>query len=476
MNRSIVTIIFFLSVVVNAFGQRKTAQISGKLNFLNDGDTVILYVFKYGGLMDYDPLTIKIMGKVSNHSFHLKTELDQYLYCGLRFVGKDNANISNLILSPGDDIHITGEKRNYRFSGTNSESFTLQSQIRKRGQEIESLLPRSFKPGTLKQYFAIEDSVTTVSLAILDKYKSQIKTELFEKLRLGIVYGNKWWRVYELITYGQQYIDSVSDPFKKPYLTYIENYSVPGETPSVSKEFKGISPFYCEWVYRKYEVDSCVLKKEKFSVHKCFRFYMENFDGLVREELIARLFIAYKNHTQEDIGSDIAAALSFMKNEDLIKILQKIASSNIIGVPAYDFSLTGLNGETIRLNSFKGKVVVLDFWFTGCGACRELAPELFILEKKYEGKDIAFLSICTDKNRDQWHSSVNSQVYSSPLSVNLFTEGKGDAHPVVNNYGVRGFPTLIVIDKEGKIGTSTDKYGHDAAIELDQIITKYLGK
>ena len=165
-----------------------------------------------------------------------------------------------------------------------------------------------------------------------------------------------------------------------------------------------------------------------------------------------------------------------MKNEDLIKILQKIASSNIIGVPAYDFSLTGLNGETIRLNSFKGKVVVLDFWFTGCGACRELAPELFILEKKYEGKDIAFLSICTDKNRDQWHSSVNSQVYSSPLSVNLFTEGKGDAHPVVNNYGVRGFPTLIVIDKEGKIGTSTDKYGHDAAIELDQIITKYLGK
>ena len=65
---------------------------------------------------------------------------------------------------------------------------------------------------------------------------------------------------------------------------------------------------------------------------------------------------------------------------------------------AKDFSLTNLEGKTVKLSDYKGKIVVLDFWATWCGPCRESLPHMQELVNQYKGKDVEFFFVNTMEN------------------------------------------------------------------------------
>lgn len=126
--------------------------------------------------------------------------------------------------------------------------------------------------------------------------------------------------------------------------------------------------------------------------------------------------------------------------------------------PAPDFSLPDLEGNTVRLADLRGKTVILDFWATWCPPCVFQVPELNALWNAHKGAgDVAVIGVAVD---------VEGAEVVAP-----WVEEQGVEYTIVlgdealaNEFGVLGFPTLVVVDPEGRIESL-----HAGLIEHDEL-------
>lgn len=136
------------------------------------------------------------------------------------------------------------------------------------------------------------------------------------------------------------------------------------------------------------------------------------------------------------------------KVKEAAKKAYDVATKLTSDSPSPKFSnYENFNGGTTSLDDFKGKVTYIDIWATWCLPCRGEIPALKELEKKFHGKDVAFVSISIDQNKDEWKEFVKSEDLKG---VQLFAENAFESQ-FIQDYGIRQIPTFIIIDKEGKI-------------------------
>ena len=108
-----------------------------------------------------------------------------------------------------------------------------------------------------------------------------------------------------------------------------------------------------------------------------------------------------------------------------------------------DFTLRDTNGNAVTLSSFRGKSpVLLTFWATWCGYCREEIPRLVKLKEKY-GDRLAVLGIDIEEPADKVAAMAAKLKVNYPQLLDMDGE-------VAGAYGVVGVPTLVLIDREGK--------------------------
>lgn len=110
------------------------------------------------------------------------------------------------------------------------------------------------------------------------------------------------------------------------------------------------------------------------------------------------------------------------------------------------FNYENYAGGTISLNDFKGKYVYIDVWATWCGPCRAEIPHLEKIEKKYHDKNIVFVSISIDKQKQKkaWRKMIADKNMGG---VQLLAKDK----KFVDEYVVLGIPRFILIDPDGNI-------------------------
>ena len=111
---------------------------------------------------------------------------------------------------------------------------------------------------------------------------------------------------------------------------------------------------------------------------------------------------------------------------------------------APDFTVRTLSGDTLTLADLKGKFVVLDFWATWCPPCVASVGELKDLTKKYSRDRLVLVSISADEDEAKWRTFVASK----GMNWEHFWDRD---RQLQKGYGVRGFPTYILIDPEGII-------------------------
>ena len=114
------------------------------------------------------------------------------------------------------------------------------------------------------------------------------------------------------------------------------------------------------------------------------------------------------------------------------------------GKPAPEFNLKGLDGKEYTLASFRGKYVLLDFWGKWCYWCMKGMPQMKEYYAKYKNR-IEFVGIDCRDSEDTWRETVESEGLDW---TNLYN---GNGQEILVNYAVEGFPTKVLIDKEGKI-------------------------
>lgn len=141
---------------------------------------------------------------------------------------------------------------------------------------------------------------------------------------------------------------------------------------------------------------------------------------------------------------------------------------------AFEFSLQDSSGVVRKQSEFKGRVVVLDFMFTGCGACAEIRPKLEEVQSYFKGKDVEFISISIDATASLFKKGIG--IYSSKTSLALYTNGAGTNHPVIRHYGIYSYPTLVLIGKKGTVITSRapEPRTEEGEKELIRLIEKAL--
>ena len=122
---------------------------------------------------------------------------------------------------------------------------------------------------------------------------------------------------------------------------------------------------------------------------------------------------------------------------------QQTGSLKIGSVPP-DFALTDVNGDKISLSGLKGKVVLLDFWGTWCAPCIKSIPELKELYSKHQKSGFEILSIASDNDKAKWKALVDKKgmIWKNVIDI---------TDKVVELYDIEAFPTLMLIDKNGKL-------------------------
>lgn len=112
--------------------------------------------------------------------------------------------------------------------------------------------------------------------------------------------------------------------------------------------------------------------------------------------------------------------------------------------PAPDFNLPRIDGGQLQLSSYRGKVVLLDFWATWCVPCREETPNFVELQKKYGDRGLQIIAVSMDDSTDPVHTFYQQFHINYPIVMGT--------EEVASSYGgVLGLPIAFLIDREGRI-------------------------
>jgi thiol-disulfide isomerase/thioredoxin len=121
------------------------------------------------------------------------------------------------------------------------------------------------------------------------------------------------------------------------------------------------------------------------------------------------------------------------------------------------FAVTTLDGQRISLDDLKGKVVLLDFWATWCGPCREALPHMQKIAKSFQGQPLVVLSVSLDSNEQKWKEFITEH----EMTWQHYRDG-GFEGPISRLFSVNAIPHTFTIDADGVL---QDERIGDASIE-----------
>ena len=136
-----------------------------------------------------------------------------------------------------------------------------------------------------------------------------------------------------------------------------------------------------------------------------------------------------------------------------------------IGEMAPEFSLRNAKDKLVSLASFRGKVVLIDFWASWCGPCRAANPGVGKLYNKYKAKGFEVLGVSIDSKKAAWLKAVKQDQILYP-QVN---DPKGWYSPVAEKYGVNQIPTSFLLDKAGRI-IAIDLAGPELENKMNELL------
>lgn len=129
--------------------------------------------------------------------------------------------------------------------------------------------------------------------------------------------------------------------------------------------------------------------------------------------------------------------------ESTLKKLEGLQPGNMAPTFAYE----DINGNIVKSEQLKGKVIYIDVWATWCGPCMGEIPHLKKLDTELHGMDIAFVSISIDGDKEAWKKMVEKKELQG---YQLYAEGEWQSG-IIKDYAIQGIPRFILIDKEGKL-------------------------
>ena len=149
-------------------------------------------------------------------------------------------------------------------------------------------------------------------------------------------------------------------------------------------------------------------------------------------------FVALQKNKIE--GSKAGMTMYYKESKEKLKLNNTVA-------PAFDYM--NFKGGTTKLSDLSGKYVYIDVWATWCGPCRAEIPFLKKVEEKYHDKNIAFVSISVDVDKDleKWKKFVEEKQLGG---IQLFADKNWNSD-FMKSFSINSIPRFILIDPSGKV-------------------------
>jgi Peroxiredoxin len=165
------------------------------------------------------------------------------------------------------------------------------------------------------------------------------------------------------------------------------------------------------------------------------------------------LLKAYNYYIEYDKLGEVLAKVpaKYQKNEDIIRLndLVKTAKATSVGQKFVDFSMLTPEGKPIKLSDYagKGKYVLVDFWASWCGPCRQEMPNLVKAYAQYKSKGFEIVGVSLDRDGKSWTGGIQKLNITWPQMSDLkYWDCQGS-----KLYAIRSIPHTVLLDKDGKI-------------------------
>ena len=145
------------------------------------------------------------------------------------------------------------------------------------------------------------------------------------------------------------------------------------------------------------------------------------------------------------------------------------AAPTLERAPAPDFALRSINDANVRLSEHLGQVVLINFWATWCGPCRQEMPQLEVLHAKYQRAGLVLLGINIDEERGEAIEMARTLQISYPI---LFDERKD----VSRAYQLGTMPLTVLVDREGVVRYVSEGYKPGYEKQYTEHLRELLGE
>lgn len=165
------------------------------------------------------------------------------------------------------------------------------------------------------------------------------------------------------------------------------------------------------------------------------------------------------------LSADLRNSKAGVKYQDYLNILKNVQ----VGKIAPEFAQADTNGNVVKLSSFRGKYVLLDFWASWCGPCRHENPNVVKAFNNFKGKNFTILSVSLDRpgKKDAWLKAI----HDDHLAWNHVSDLKFWDNDAAKLYGIQAIPQNLLLDPDGKI-IAKDLFGDDLEKKLSEIFGK----
>lgn len=361
-------------------------------------------------------------------------------------------------VEPGDSIFMAiqinggGDMFN-RISGKGAAKYLAVNSIAKAMTIIAETL-KNGKSNTPKFQMARLEQISKIRLqaqiSLLNYYKLQISKQIFDLIYADI-YGKELSQtVYRLFRYSSPDLRLMIKQF----------------SPDLPTNLSAKSPYYINYlIIKTILIYQAKKKSKKYGTNDIYNQLKNNYHSLLRDKLITNylLNVLYRldeTHSENNSGYNDCLKDAYITVQD--KTLKKAVGEKLskfkMGSQVYNFELPNASGEIVQLSDFKGKVVLIDIYGTICTGCRVFATTLKskVFNEFKNNPNVVFIAISTETDKSRWLADIeNGHNTSKDHEIILYTKGLGLHHPFIQYYQIQAVPTLILVDKEGKIANSS---------------------
>jgi peroxiredoxin len=419
----------------------------------------------------------------ANDEFTFSTTVDKVGY--MTFLHGDEPNETNgaamymRILEPGDDLRMTFDAKRFwktvKYEGKGAAKFDFYKE-----DNIEADLKRKWgdksymmaEKKTPEQLFAYLDSIETMKLNILNKYKPKVSPlfyDLWYAETKAIINSRRLFPIY----FGKTEWGKLTPKMRDKFFAKLPTQN---DTTALSNSYV----FYIQSITMIQMMDA--LKKSNNPkaqyIEPSIEWNKAFFHPLFAQRYNAEFVLGELGITgiTDKTQKQYDTFLAEYPNSPFLEQLKKkyeVRKDFMAGKPAKPFTLRDTTGREVQLADYKGKVVYLDFWASWCGPCiAEMKPSVKIKEH-FKDKDVVFLYVSVDTKEDDWRKAIQKH----GVKGHHLWASKAWGDPVAKAYDINGIPSYFVIDRMGNFhAVQPPRPSQNEGKELIKVIEEALGK